>query len=341
MAPLEGVPFTETDFLDALGKYDFSFEVGDTVKGVVFKADRSGILVDIGAKAPALLPLPETCIFKVKDVGDTGLFPGMREDFRIIEDEDYEGRLTLSLRTIQYELAWERCRQCLADDVTILGRVLAVNRGGILVQAEGLRGFVPTSHLSVRSAKEELLGKQIPLKFLEVEEERTRLVLSNRRAAAEVDQLRFAVGDVVLGTVQSIKPYGAFVDIGGSSGLLHISQISHDRITTVETVLREGDQIKVMVLSQDRDRGRLSLSTKKLEPTPGDMLRNPALVFEKADEMAKLFKERVAAAEALARADEQQYQMGGYKYGLDSLESGPDTTATDLDSLVREITPIA
>ena len=91
---------------------------------------------------------------------------------------------------------------------------------------------------------------------------------------------------------------------GGMAGLLHISQISHDRIVNVEKVLAEGDRLKVMVLSQDKERGRVALCTKKLEPTPGDMLRDPALVYEKAEEMAALFRERVAAAEAAARAEE-------------------------------------
>ena len=92
---------------------------------------------------------------------------------------------------------------------------------------------------------EELVDKELPLKFLEVDEERTRLVLSNRKAVAE-NQSVFGIGSVVVGTVQSVKPYGAFIDIGGVSGLLHISQISHDRLTTVETVLTVGDKLKVM-----------------------------------------------------------------------------------------------
>ena len=108
--------------------------------------------------------------------------------------------------------------------------------------------------------------------------------------------------------MSSVKPYGAFIDIGnGVSGLLHISQISHDRIANVEKVLSEGDRIKVMILSQDREKGRVALCTKKLEPTPGDMLRDPALVYEKAEEMAALFRERVAAAEAAARAEELSF----------------------------------
>lgn len=96
-----------------------------------------------------------------------------------------------------------------------------------------------------RQNPEELVGKEIPLKFLEVDEERTRLVLSNRKALAE-NQSMFGIGSVVVGTVQTVKPYGAFIDIGGVSGLLHISQISHDRLTTVETVLSPGDKLKVL-----------------------------------------------------------------------------------------------
>ena len=113
-----------------------------------------------------------------------------------------------------------------------------------------------------------------------------------------------------MGTIISVKAYGAFVDIGGDlNGLLHVSQISHDRLSNVESVLSVGDKLKVMILSHDKERGRISLSTKKLEPTPGDMIRNPQLVFEKADEMAAQFRERVAAAEAAARLEEARMQQ--------------------------------
>ncbi|CAI7795118.1 unnamed protein product [Closterium sp. NIES-53] len=314
--PTKGVAFTALEFEEALEKYDFNFDIGDKVRGVVFKADNAGALIDIGAKAPALLPLAEACLFRLKNMSDTGLVPGMEAEFVVIDEDDSQGRMIVSLRKLQYDLAWERCRQLVADDVTVRGTVIAVNRGGLLVEVEGLRGFVPLSQIGLRAAKEDLVGTRIPLKFLEVDEERTRLVLSNRRAVAASHAQSLQVGDVVVGRVQSLKPYGAFVEIGGVNGLLHISQISHDRVTNVESVLAEGDQLKVMVLSFDSERGRVSLSTKKLEPTPGDMLRNPQLVFDKAEEMAATFKERVAAAEEAARAEEARLQQEGF--GLDS-----------------------
>ncbi|OAE30599.1 hypothetical protein AXG93_2909s1020 [Marchantia polymorpha subsp. ruderalis] len=310
-SPLEGVPFTYEEFADALSKYDFSFEIGDLVRGVVFKTDFNGALIDIGAKASAYLPLSESCIHKVKNVEEVGLHPGTEEEFMIVQEDDDNGRVIVSLRKLQYDISWERCRQLQADDCPVRGK--------------GMN-------------QEDMVDKELPLKFIEVDEERTRLVLSNRKALAAT-QLGVGIGSVVVGTVQSVKPYGAFVDIGGTSGLLHISQISHDRITTVENVLQPGDKLKVMILSQDRDRGRISLSTKKLEPTPGDMLRNPALVYEKADEMAKTFRQRVAQAEAAARAEELRLQKEG-GFGLRDL-AAPAVDALGLNELDLDDIPPA
>jgi len=141
-------------------------------------------------------------------------------------------------------------------------------------------------------------------------QDKERLVFSNKRVAgtSSADLQGYRIGDVVEGTVQSLRPYGAFLDLGnGTVGLLHVSQISHDRIISVDKILREGDRLKVMVLSMDQQRGRVTLSTKKLEPTPGDMLRDPQLVYEKAEEMAEAFRKRVDAAEVNARA---QTEMG-------------------------------
>jgi small subunit ribosomal protein S1 len=219
-------------------------------------------------------------------------------DFEIIQDDNGEGCLTLSVRRMELAKAWDRCREAQADDAALTGEVLSVNRGGLLVEVEKLRGFVPQSHIGVRTLnREELIGQQLPFKFIEVDEEKNRLVLSHRLATDMVSAEGLEVGDVVEGMVQAVKPYGAFVDVGGQSGLLHISQISHERIVAVENVLSPGDRIKVLVMSKDAERGRLSLSTKKLEQNHGDMLRNPAAVFETAEEMGRQFKEKMAAAE--------------------------------------------
>lgn len=315
--PLEGLSFSIEDFSQALSKYDFNFEIGQTVKGTVFLANNNGALVDIGAKAPAFLPVSEASILRIKTVEEVGLFPGLEDDFYVLRSDDDNGRMVLSLKKLQLDLAWERCKQLQAEDAIVKSYVFSANRGGLVVDIEGLRGFVPFSHVSSKTAFEDLIGKIIPVKFMEVDEEQLRLVLSNKKALVE-NQTSLGIGSVVEGVVQSVKPYGAFIDMGGVSGLLHISQISHERITDVENVLQPGDKLKVMILSQDRERGRISLSTKKLEPTPGDMLRNPSLVYESAEEMAQTFRQRIAQAEAAARAEELRMSQEGGGFQSDS-----------------------
>jgi len=287
-----GIGFTHEDFAALLDKYDYHFNPGDTVTGTVFSLEPRGALIDIGAKTAAYLPIQEMSIYRV-DHPEEVLRSNETREFFILTDENEDGQLTLSIRRIEYMRAWERVRQLQQEDATVRSGVFATNRGGALVRIEGLRGFIPGSHISTRKAKEDLVGDDLPLKFLEVDEERNRLVLSHRRALVERKMNGLQVGEVVLGTVRGLKPYGAFIDIGGVSGLLHISEISHDHIDTPHSVLNVNDEIKVMIIDLDAERGRISLSTKQLEPEPGDMVKNPDLVFEKAEEMAAKYREQL------------------------------------------------
>jgi len=285
----ENAGFTLEEFASLLSKYDYTFKPGDVVNGTVFAMEPKGAMIDIGAKTAAFMPLQEVSINRVENLSDV-LIPGEIREFFILSEENEDGQLTLSIRRIEYQRAWERVRQLQKEDATIYSEVFATNRGGALVRVEGLRGFIPGSHISTRKPKEDLVADFLPLKFLEVDEERNRLVLSHRRALVERKMNRLEVGEVVIGTVRGIKPYGAFIDIGGVSGLLHISEISHEHIETPHTVLNVNDQMKVMIIDLDAERGRISLSTKALEPEPGDMLTDPQKVFDKAEEMAARYK---------------------------------------------------
>jgi small subunit ribosomal protein S1 len=300
------IGFTHEDFEALLDRYDYHFSPGDVVPGTVFSLEPRGALIDIGAKTAAYLPIQEMSINRVEDP-DEVLQSNETREFFILTDENEDGQLTLSIRRIEYMRAWERVRQLQAEDATVRSDVFATNRGGALVRIEGLRGFIPGSHISTRKPKEDLVGEALPLKFLEVDEERNRLVLSHRRALVERKMNGLQVGEVVVGAVRGLKPYGAFIDIGGVSGLLHISEISHDHIDTPNTVLNVNDEIKVMIIDLDAERGRISLSTKQLEPEPGDMVKNPDLVFEKAEEMAERYRQQqlaAAAGQALEEAGE-------------------------------------
>jgi small subunit ribosomal protein S1 len=286
------ISFTREDFAALLDQYDYHFSPGDIVPGTVFSMEQKGALIDIGAKTAAFIPIQEMSINRVDDPLEVLQSDETREFF-ILSDENEDGQLTLSLRRIEYMRAWERVRQLQTEDATVRSLVFATNRGGALVRIEGLRGFIPGSHISTRQAKEDLVGQELPLKFLEVDEERNRLVLSHRRALVEKKMNRLEVGEVVIGTVRGIKPYGAFIDIGGVSGLLHISEISHEHIETPHTVFNVNDELKVMIIDLDAERGRISLSTKQLEPEPGDMLKDKDIVFNRAEEMAEKYRQKL------------------------------------------------
>mmetsp|Transcript_46847 Transcript_46847/g.114253 ORF Transcript_46847/g.114253 Transcript_46847/m.114253 type:complete len:229 (+) Transcript_46847:1047-1733(+) len=181
--------------------------------------------------------------------------------------------------------------------------VVAVNRGGAICLVEGLRAFLPGSHLAGQLPNEDLIGQTLKLKFLEVNQENNKLVVSNRKAVVEAQMADLSRGDLVEGLVKALKPYGAFVEVGGMSGLLHISQISYDRIEDLEKVLEPGMKVKCMIIDHDKVNGRIALSTKTLEPNPGDMLKDPTMVFDKAEETAekyhaKMEEERKAREEA-------------------------------------------
>lgn len=311
------IGFTHEDFAALLDKYDYHFSPGDVVSGTVFSMEPRGALIDIGAKTAAYLPIQEMSINRVDDPSEVLRSDEIREFF-ILTDENEDGQLTLSIRRIEYMRAWERVRQLQQEDATVRSGVFATNRGGALVRIEGLRGFIPGSHISTRKPKEDLVGEELPLKFLEVDEERNRLVLSHRRALVERKMNGLQVGEVVLGTVRGLKPYGAFIDIGGVSGLLHISEISHDHIDTPHSVFNVNDDIKVMIIDLDAERGRISLSTKQLEPEPGDMVKNPDLVYEKAEEMAAKYREQMAkqAQEELA-GETESFEDDGEIAGID------------------------
>lgn len=285
--------FEYNDFEASISKFDSAFQVGDIVVGQVVQYEQVGALVDIGGKSSALLAPAEASMQRVDDLEDFMMIGDHRE-FQIIGGEDENGQVKLSIRRLEFARAWERVRQIQAEDCTITAEIMSINRGGALVNFEGLRGFLPGSH-APQGLTEDHVGKVVPLKFLEVDQAKNRLVVSNRRAMVETKLTNLEPGQLVSGVVRSIKPYGAFVDIGGITGLLHISQISHDHITDVTKVLSEGQEIAAMILTQDKEKGRFSLSTKTLEAEPGDMLRDPENVKKNAAATVARYHERLQA----------------------------------------------
>lgn len=302
----EELEFSYADFHDAVAKTSYSFERNSIVKGVCLEYDNGGCIVDIGAKASAFLPEAEAAL--IQPVGSQiNELVNLDEEmeFQIISEEDENGQLLVSVRRIQYRQAWDIILKLQEQDAIMEAEVVGVNRGGVICLVEGLRAFLPGSHLAGQMPTEDLIGQTLQLKFLEVNQENNKLVVSNRKAVVEAQMADLSRGDLVEGVVKALKPYGAFVEVGGMSGLLHISQISYDRIEDLETVMQPGMQVKCMIIDHDKVNGRIALSTKTLEPNPGDMLKDPQMVFDQAEETAQKYhakmEEERQAREAAAR----------------------------------------
>lgn len=310
-------------FFSNLIEHDnYTFKQGDIVSGYVYEVQQRGSYVDIGAKSMAFLPNAEASLCKINRSSDV-VKRGDQRDFVIVQDKRKDGEIWVSLKQQEYALAWYRIRQLKEADAKVKGEIVASNRGGLIVAVQHIRGFLPASHLAQQVEDlEQLVGQQMDLKFLEVDEEEERCVFSARNASRQ-DVHGFEIGDVITGVVNSVKPYGAFVDLPNNvSGLLHISQISEERVSNVEDVLSVGDELKVMVLSQDSK--KLALSTRKLERTRGDMLRDPQMVFQYADEVAAKFKEQLRSLEQSRYGDE----------ALASVDMGASVSASiDADDL--------
>ncbi|GMI34955.1 hypothetical protein TeGR_g11004 [Tetraparma gracilis] len=286
------VSFTYADFESLLPTSTPSFTRNDLVPGTPVQYENGGVMVDIGAKASAFLPAAEVGL-----LGETPTDIPLEEqrDFQIISEEDENGQLMVSLRRPAYRAAWDVVTSLSASDEAFEAEVVQVNRGGAICLVNGLRAFLPGSHLVGHMPTEALVGVTLPLKFLEVNQEANKLVVSNRRAVVDVSMQSLQRGDVVEGLVKAIKPYGAFVEVGGMSGLLHISQISYDRIEDLNKVFAIGDKLKCMIIDHDKVNGRIALSTKTLEPEPGDMLKDSAAVFAVAAQTAAKYHERMEA----------------------------------------------
>jgi len=308
-APVQTEAESYASFDSFLVDQTYSFGRNDVVKGTVVQYEVGGALVDIGAKSAAYMPLREAALVPVENVGDA-VDLDETLDFTIISDENEDGQLMVSLRRLQYSKAWEVVLAEQAEDKAFEGTVTGVNRGGAMVMVHGLRAFLPGSHLCGAVPTEEIIGQTYMLKFLEVNQDENKLVVSNRRAVVEDSMKSIKRGDVKTGIVKAIKPYGAFVDIDGISGLLHISQISYDRIENLEAVLATNTVIKCMVIDHDKANGRIALSTKVLEPEPGDMIKDPKMVFENADETAAKYHERMEAERKAREEAAQDIVMG-------------------------------
>jgi small subunit ribosomal protein S1 len=251
---------------------------GDIVDGVVVRVDPDEVLVDIGAKSEGIISNRE---LSARGEQPVTLNSGDQVKVYIIQPEDEHGNVVLSLRKARAEGIWQAVAEKESEGEILDAEVREQNKGGLIVNIMGLRGFLPSSQVARQFSGNlmELVGTKIPVKILEVNRKRNRLIVS-QRAAQDEDRARqreelfekLKVGDVITGKVSGVTSYGAFVNLGGADGLIHISELSWDRINNVSDVLTVGDELSVKVIKLDPELSRISLSLRQMSQDPWDTI---------------------------------------------------------------------
>ncbi len=258
--------------VDATIKY---FNDGDIVSGKVVKVDHDEVLLDIGYKTEGVIPTRELSIKHDVDPDDV-VEVGDEIDALVLTKEDKEGRLILSKKRAQYERAWGTIEELQNNDQPVTGTVIEVVKGGLILDI-GLRGFLPASLVEMRRVRdlEPYIGQELEAKIIELDKHRNNVVLSRRayleetQSAVRSDFLhQLQKGQVRKGVVSSIVNFGAFVDLGGVDGLVHVSELSWKHIDHPSEVVTVGDEVTVEVLDVDLDRERVSLSLKATQEDP-------------------------------------------------------------------------
>ncbi|HET9103130.1 MAG TPA: 30S ribosomal protein S1 [Solirubrobacteraceae bacterium] len=251
------------------------FSEGDVVTGNVVRIDNDEVLVDIGYKSEGVIPASELSIRKSVDPADE-VELGEEVDALVLTKEDQDGRLILSKKRARFEKAWRRIEAAAESGEPVIGAVIEVVKGGLIIDL-GVRGFLPASLVDIRRVPnlDEYMGTSIECKVIELNRSRNNVVLS-RRAVLEEQRKedrerildRLQPGQVVEGTISNIVDFGAFVDLDGIDGLIHISELSWSHVNHPSEILSIGDTVSVKVLDIDRQRQRISLGLKQTQEDP-------------------------------------------------------------------------
>jgi len=253
-----------------------SYKTGDIVKGTVVKVDPSGVLVDIKYKSDGFIPPAELSDRSFNNINDL-IKVGDNIDVLIERLEDKEGYIVLSKRKADHEKKWRAAFEAYKSRSPIEATVTSAVKGGLVVDYNGIRGFIPASQVSKETEEsiESFVGKTLPIKIIEINRRQGKVVMSHKMAAGEKQRVdshkifdELEVGQVRHGTVTSIKNFGAFVDIGGVEGLVHLTELSWKRVNHPSDLLKVGQELDVFVLGVDKESRKVALGLKELQPDP-------------------------------------------------------------------------
>jgi small subunit ribosomal protein S1 len=276
-----------TSFEDAIAGTIVEFDDGDIVSGTVVKVDKDEVLLDIGFKSEGVIPARELSIRHDVDPNDVVKL-GDKIEALVLQKEDKEGRLVLSKKRAQYERAWGTIEGVKEHNGTVRGPVIEVVKGGLILDI-GLRGFLPASLVELRRVRDlqPYVGRELEAKIIELDKNRNNVVLSRRAYLEEAQRSQrdefltnLKPGEVRKGVVSSVVNFGAFVDLGGMDGLIHVSELSWKHVDHPGQVVQVGDHVTVRVLDVDLDRERISLSLKATQADPWQEFANAHRVGE-------------------------------------------------------------
>ncbi|HWV25471.1 MAG TPA: 30S ribosomal protein S1 [Thermomicrobiales bacterium] len=278
---LDGAALMEQFLSDPEHDYT-AIKYGDVMDGIITRIDRDELLVDIGSKAEGIVPTKEYSSLSAEEKDE--LHVGDHILVFVVQPENQEGYPVVSIDRARQEKSWRRLQEQHEAGEIIEAEVTNYNKGGLLVSLDGVRGFVPASQVSeIRGGDESskqadmarLIGTSLPLKVIEINRHRNRLILSERQAVQERrDEMKEQLikdlheGEVRTGRVSSICDFGAFVDIGGADGLVHLSELSWSRVRHPSEVLKVGEEVQVYVLGINADEKKIALSIKRTQPEP-------------------------------------------------------------------------
>ncbi len=259
-------------------------QVGEIRKGTIASISPSQILVSIGAKSEGIIAGRE--LEQLTEEERTALQVGQEVNVFVVNPEDANGNVVLSFKRAQEQMSWENVERMIADETVIDSKIIGFNKGGLIVGVGGLRGFVPASQISGSRRSQstgetpeqrwqKMVGQPISVRIIEVDRERRRLILSERAANTEsrasvkervIGELE--EGKVYTGRVTSLADFGAFVNLNGADGLVHLSELSWDRLQHPREILEVGQEVKVKVINIDREKKRIGLSMRALQDDP-------------------------------------------------------------------------
>lgn len=300
------------ELLDQIGGWQQPRK-GQLVEGVVMRVDQDGILVNIGGKSEGFIPWHEARMLAAQQQGDTKV--GATLEAYVLRTESDESTALLSYDLAKAEQGWRLLQEALQSGQPVDGVAVGSNKGGLVVEVEGVQGFVPLSQLAPGVANgtpgatpDQRRGQRLRLKVLEVDRPRRRAILSERAAWQEWRQQQkerllqeLREGEVREGWVTSVTEFGAFVDLGGADGLIHISELSWRPVRSAAEVVKVGDHVEVYVLRVDSETKKIALSLRRLQPSPWETISNTYHVGQVVEGTIT----RLVSFGAFARVDNQ------------------------------------